>query len=507
RPRPNVAPARYRLVDEEALSLLPSSPWPPPVAVFKVAHPRPVYRSEPASSPLVLDGSGTGLVAAAASGLLAGDPTIFYAGTLDKSRRLLKEATPPGAVLVLTDSDRKDLRRWSSVSDNIGETLTAARSPTNPDPTAQPLEVFGHQPSSAESVAGYRQARWISASGYGNPVAYTPEDRPYMAFDGSTATAWSVAAFSRAAGSWLSIALKAPVTTDRVNLVQVLAGLPNRFITKVTLRFDGRRPITARLAGASRRRGGEDVFFSRRTFRTLSIRIDGTTWRSGNLTGASGVGFSEVRIPGVQSFETIVMPRDLLGHLAKASLSHRLVVLMSRQRVAPFPPRSDPETVLSRSFYLPTPRSFSIGGTARISALIADNKIDTLLGGPKVFGGAVIGSNERLPGDLDARAVFALDKSSSTFWGPGFDAPAQRKAWMEISLRHSISFHHLDLQVVADGRHSVPRLLKISTNSGDRRLLRIPPVTDRTRPGATVTIPLSFKAVSGSVIRFRVEAV
>ncbi|MGH9304920.1 MAG: hypothetical protein ACRDZ5_10995, partial [Acidimicrobiales bacterium] len=46
-----------------------------------------------------------------------------------------------------------------------------------------------------------------------------------------------------------------------------------------------------------------------------------------------------------------------------------------------------------------------------------------------------------------------------------------------------------------------------STNSGDRRLLRIPPVTDRTRPGATVTIPLSFKAVSGSVIRFRVEAV
>ncbi|MGH9303679.1 MAG: alpha-(1-_3)-arabinofuranosyltransferase domain-containing protein, partial [Acidimicrobiales bacterium] len=52
RPRPNVAPARYRLVDEEALSLLPSSPWPPPVAVFKVAHPRPVHRSEPASSPL-----------------------------------------------------------------------------------------------------------------------------------------------------------------------------------------------------------------------------------------------------------------------------------------------------------------------------------------------------------------------------------------------------------------------------------------------------------------------
>ena len=31
-----------------------------------------------------------------------------------------------GAELVLTDSDQKDLQRWSSVSDNIGETLPAA---------------------------------------------------------------------------------------------------------------------------------------------------------------------------------------------------------------------------------------------------------------------------------------------------------------------------------------------------------------------------------------------
>ena len=80
---------------------------------------------------------------------------------------------------------------------------------------------------------------------------------------------------------------------------------------------------------------------------------------------------------------------------------------------------------MSRSFALPTARTFSIGGTARISALIPDNEIDAILGGPKVFGGAVLGSNERLPGDLNARAVFAFDDNPATFWGPGFDAQAQ----------------------------------------------------------------------------------
>ena len=74
---------------------------------------------------------------------------------------------------------------------------------------------------------------------------------------------------------------------------------------------------------------------------------------------------------------------------------------------------------MSRTFWLPTARSFSLSGTARISALIPDNVIDTLLGGPTVFGGAVIGSNERLPGDLNARAVFAFDGNHEDLLEPG----------------------------------------------------------------------------------------
>ena len=86
---------------------------------------------------------------------------------------------------------------------------------------------------------------------------------------------------------------------------------------------------------------------------------------------------------------------------------------------------------MNRQFWLPTARSFSLSGTARISALIPDNAIDSLLGGSDVFGGAVIRSTRDLPGDLNARAVFAFDDNPKTFWSPGLEQPAQIGAWIE----------------------------------------------------------------------------
>ena len=225
------------------------------------------------------------------------------------------------------------------------------------------------------------------------------------------------------------------------------------------------------------------------------------------MLAASGVGFSEVRIPGVSIAETIQMPSDLLRALGNSSLSHRLTLVMTRDRVGSTPPRSDPEPAMSRRFWLPTARSFSLSGTARISALIPDNVIDTLLGGPNVFGGAVIGSNERLPGDLNARAVFAFDGSTKTFWGPGFDGPAQIGAWMQASLTHSVTFDHLDLKVVADGRHSLPTKIRITTNTGGDELVSVPPVHNRKAIDSVVRVPLSFPKLTGSTIRFTIEAV
>ena len=508
KPGPVVAPARYSLVDEEALAEPANAPWPPPIAVFPVSDTRPIYRAEPASAPLVIDGSGPGVVAAAAAGLLDDNPTIFYADTLHANAKLLHEVLTPGAQLVLTDSNRKVLERWSSVSDNIGETLPAGAEPSSPDPTSVALPVFKNVRPAAESVAVYTGARYVAASGYGNPVSLTPEDRPAQAFDGNLATAWSVAAFSDATGNWLQVRLGHPVTTDHINLVQVLGSTVNRWITRVTLEFDGSHARSENLNLASRTAAGQTVRFPKRSFTTLRITIDGTTWSGrSSMQAASGVGFSEVRIPGVSISETIEMPSDLLRALGTSSLSHRLTIVMTRDRVSPIPPRSDPELALDRTFWLPTARSFSLSGTARVSALIPDNVIDTLLGGPTVFGGAVIGSNERLPGDLDARAVFAFDANTKTFWSPGFDGPAQIGAWMQASLTHTVSFDHLDLKLIADGRHSVPTRIRITTNTGGDELVSVPAVRDRKALNAVVSVPVSFPPLTGSTIRFTIEAV
>ena len=66
------------------------------------------------------------------------------------------------------------------------------------------------------------------------------------------------------------------------------------------------------------------------------------------MRAASGVGFSEIRIPGVTVSETIQLPSDLLRSLGNASLSHRLTIVLTRDRVSPLPPRSDPELAMNR---------------------------------------------------------------------------------------------------------------------------------------------------------------
>ena len=53
---------------------------------------------------------------------------------------------------------------------------------------------------------------------------------------------------------------------------------------------------------------------------------------------------------------------------------------MTRQRTSQFPPRSDPETTISRQFTLPTARTFTLSGSASLSALIPDDEIDRLVG-------------------------------------------------------------------------------------------------------------------------------
>ena len=83
----------------------------------------------------------------------------------------------------------------------------------------------------------------MTASSYGNPVSFTPEDRAYSALDNNLDTSWNTGTFvsnPRASGGRSQFGT--PVTTNHIALVQLQKGDRTRWISKVTLTFDGKDP-------------------------------------------------------------------------------------------------------------------------------------------------------------------------------------------------------------------------------------------------------------------------
>ena len=106
---------------------------------------------------------------------------------------------------------------------------------------------------------------------------------------------------ARATDESLQVKLIHPVTTDHITLLQPQTGPRNRTVTDVTLTFDGGPPVDVharrRLARRLRARWSRSP---RRTFRTLTVTIDGTSAGiQKSYQSQSAVGFAEVTIPGV----------------------------------------------------------------------------------------------------------------------------------------------------------------------------------------------------------------
>ena len=501
-PRPDHGPLPQ--LDEAALAH-PDPTEPCPLEVLAVSNPRPIVRAEPTRSPVVLDGDGEGLVAAAGTGLLAGNPTVLYAGTLDQHPGQLAAALRQGATVVVTDTNRRRAFRWDTIVDEAGQTLTPTQ-PQQTDAANSPVALFPGAPITSFTTASYLGVRAVTASAYGDTVTYLPEDRPSQAIDGNLDTAWEVGAFGQPVGQWWQVQFDRPTTTGAVNLVQPLTGAKNRWITRATLTFDGKHPLTVRLGPASRTALGQTVTFPSRTFGTLRIRVDATNLKGTDLNaGPSSVGFAEFRVAATTATELIDLPSDVLGGTGVSTTADRLVLLLTRQRVSPYPPRQDPEVSLDRSFVLPAARNFDLTGTARINALVPDDRIDRLVGRQQASG-IVAYSKGRLPGDLGAGASAALDGNPATVWSPGFGASSQLGSWIHVDLPKPVTFDHLDLQIVDDGRHSVPTQLTVATENGSAKV-RIPALRAGTRPGSTVTVPVTFPALHGAHLQFTIDRV
>lgn len=509
-------PLTFPLEDELALGLPPNLPDPPPVVVYPVRAPVPIVRTQRAAAPLVMAGDGEGVMTAASVGLVTRDGLLLYSASDAKDPAALRAEIERGATLVVTDSNRKRARRWSTVRDNVGYTERAGEMPLETDPSDAQLDLFPDAGPDAYTTAEQRGGATISASAYGNPVAYTPEDRAVRAMDGDLQTAWRVAAFSPATGKWLRITFDHPMTTDHVNLVQPLTGPRDRYITKATLKFSDHGKVTTEpitFDHSSRTATGQTFHFSRRTFDRLEIHIDADNVGSrADYIGVSAVGFAEIRVQSdtaahpVTIREVVTMPTDLTKVAGPASIERRFVVLMERERVLPVPPRTDPELQFIRQFSIPTARTFGVGGVARLDADAPSPLLDTLLGAPsRAEGGYTVTASSTLPGAILARPSQAIDGDPTTAWQSAFGP--QAGAFINVATPAPVTFDHLALQVMADGRHSVPTELTVSAG-GETRTVAVPAVPDQTRQNATVAVSTAaFPALTGSDIRVEVTKV
>ena len=255
-PRPNVS--TYSTLNEADLAAPANLAWPSPLVDYTVSNPRPLLRAESDTGAVVMEGDASGLNNLAGLGLVNNDNSIYYAGTLAGDPARLRQLAGQGAQLVLTDTNRKQAFQWASMTANAGFTETPSDDPAKTDPRDSPIDLFPDAGLSSKTVASYAGAVNITASSYGNGITYNPEYAASSAIDNDFDTAWITGTFvPNPAGQWWQAQFANPVSTDHVTLVQPQRGDRSRWISSVTVTFDGKDPEKFQLTNASHAKTGQ----------------------------------------------------------------------------------------------------------------------------------------------------------------------------------------------------------------------------------------------------------
>jgi arabinofuranan 3-O-arabinosyltransferase len=500
-PVENVPDPRLPLLDEEALGLPDDVDDPAPIELFEVDHPRSPVRLERADRVVVVDGDGDGVVDAAAAGLLEGDPTLLYGSTLLQDDDVLDRTLDGHGPIVVTDTNRKRVRRWRSVRWGTGYTQRADEDALSTGLGDAGLDVFDPVPDGSQSVVVQRGAT-VTASAYGGPLTLDPDARPALAADGRVDSAWVVGPLADPIGERLRIEPDQPVVADHITVVQRQAPA-DQHISEIDVRIDGGAPQRVVLDASSTVAPGQVIPLPGGPVTSLELEIAAVAGGPGAPSAGSPVGFAEVALPGVVVDEMVELPTGLLQAAGDAgALADRAVTyVLTRLRSDPTEPvRADEERQLRRRILSPVDQTLTLSGEARLSPHAAGPLLDVLVGRT----GPVASSSSALPGALDRRASAAIDGDTATRWEPAF--LDLRGAWLDVDVGAPITVDRLDLVVVADGRHSVPTRLDIDVD-GQVQSVAVPPLRERKRPGATRTVSIPLTPVTGQHVRVTVAEV
>jgi arabinofuranan 3-O-arabinosyltransferase len=487
-PTPNVAQPPAPMLDELELSLDPSLADPFPVSVLPVEGALPIVTAKAVEAPVVVAGDGDGLVDSAAAGLIDGTELLRYSAAMTDAE--LDDALADGAVLIVTDSNRRRAERWGTIRFTNGYTEPAGLVPLVVDRSDARLPVFPDATDDARTVAIHRGGITADATSYGGRNEYLPEDRPSRAVDGDPTTAWRTSRDDPVRGERLVLRTERPVTTSALTFLAAPEPI-NRWITRVALRFDGGAPLVVDLDARTRTAPGQAVDIGPHTFSSLDIEVlADTAGPQGRYGGLTSTGFAEVTLGDLRLDEVIRPPVDLLRRAGASSSSHPLAIVLTRLRSAPTDiERLDEEPALARTLELPARRAFRLSGTARLSPRAADQLLDDVLRGAGDTATVTATSSSRLAGTA-ARASAALDGDPTTAWVTAYgEQPGQ---WLEVRAGAPHTIDRLDLVLVADGRHSVPTSLVLQADGAPVATVPVPAVPDGDRPGTTtrVSIPL-----------------
>jgi arabinofuranan 3-O-arabinosyltransferase len=486
------------MVDEAALSDPAIGTPVPPVAVLPVTDPTPIVRAGASTHVTVLDGSGDGIVDAAAAGLLADPGTLLQSATFTDPAAL-RAAVPAGAALIVTDTNRKRAQQWRSSQDTTGFTEDAGQGVLDKDYADNRLPVFPGSGTDAETLALQVGGARAEASAYGEPTAYRPEDRAQQAIDGNDTTAWIVGDRGEVIGQRLRLTFPKPIALDHLTVVQPHDRPYNRWITSLRVTTaSGATDVS--LGDSSRTEDGQRLDVPATTTSFVELRVVGTnTGKLVNYFGIDGVGFAEVRVDGATPVTEVVRPpTDLLDALGTTSASHPLTYVLTRERVTETNRwRADPEATIVRRITLPTRRTFTLSGTAHVTARLGDGLALPALLSPAPDAIA----NSMLAGCVVCGGHWAVDENAATAWQTAFGDPVG--ASVTVHPGRTLTVDHLGLQINNDANHSVPTVLTVAAGGVARRV-PLPHIADETAPAHA---SVSFPAVRGDAITVTIGAV